>query len=291
MIKYSYEQYKKMIEDYISLSIPDADYSDTTVSDAMKYSLNIGGKRIRPVLVLEFCRLCGVDVEKALPVACALETVHTYSLVHDDLPCMDNDDFRRGQPSCHKKFGYEYALLAGDGLLTYAFEMLTKAKIESRLIVEAVKTLSEYAGYQGMIGGQVLDLKGEENKLDGDTLRKMVSLKTGKLIECACLLGCICGDADETVKEKAKKYAYAVGTAFQIIDDILDVTADEEKFGKPVGSDAENDKSTFVSLFGIEKSREEAKKLTEEALSICDYFGEEGEFLKSFAGYLLERDY
>ena len=290
MIEKTLNGYISLIEDYLDKSIDNSSYGEEIVADAMRYSLSNGGKRIRPVLVLEFCRLCGGDKEKALPLAAAIEMVHTYSLIHDDLPCMDNDDMRRGKPSCHKKFGEEFALLAGDGLLTIAFETVTKADLSDKAIVSAVKALASHSGYQGMIGGQTVDLMSECKAVSLDRLKVMDNLKTGKLINCAALLGCIAAGADEEKIAVSRRFTDAIGLAFQIVDDILDVTSTEEKLGKPIGSDSEKEKSTYVSILGIEKSKAYAEELTAEAISALDYFGDEAEFLKKLALKLLERD-
>lgn len=290
MIEYTFEEYLSLIEEYLDISIPETCYDEEIVADAMRYSLQNGGKRIRPVLVLEFCRLCGGDIKKALPFAASIEMIHTYSLIHDDLPCMDDDDMRRGKPSCHKKFGEEYALLAGDALLTLAFEMLTKADLSANQIVLAVKVLSSYAGYQGMIGGQTVDLMSESKAISLDRLKVMDNLKTGRLINCAALLGCIAAAADDGKVSAAKKYTSSIGLAFQIVDDILDVTSTAEKLGKPIGSDNEKSKSTYVSILGLEKSKEYAENLTNEALKALDSFDTDVTFLKNLALKLLERD-
>ncbi len=290
MSNYTFAEYLGVIEDYLNKSIDKSVYDEEIVADAMRYSLQNGGKRIRPVLVLEFCRICGGEVIKALPFAAAIEMIHTYSLIHDDLPCMDNDDMRRGKPSCHKKFGEEYALLAGDGLLTLAFETLAKADLSAEQIVSAVRILSSYAGYQGMIGGQTVDLMSECKVISLDRLKTMDNLKTGKLINCAALLGCIAAGADEKKISAAEQYTSSLGLAFQIVDDILDVTSTAEKLGKPIGSDSENFKSTYVSILGLEKSKEYAEVLTNEALDALDNFDEDVSFLKNLALKLLERD-
>ncbi len=290
MSNYSFEDYLDLIEIYLNNSIEETGFDEEIVANAMRYSLQNGGKRIRPVLVLEFARLCGGDVEKALPFAVAIEMIHTYSLIHDDLPCMDNDDMRRGKPSCHKKFGEEYALLAGDGLLTLAFKKITEADFSSEQIVKAVKALSDFAGYRGMIGGQTVDLMSEGKKIDIDRLKTMDNLKTGKLINCAALLGCIAANADDILTEEALKYTSAIGLAFQIVDDILDVTSTQEKLGKPIGSDNNKEKSTYVSILGIDKSRKYAEDLTSEALCALKSFGDDTDFLRSLALKLLERD-
>lgn len=263
--------------------------ADDVVSQAMRYSVENGGKRIRPALLLEFCRVCGGDYKKAVPFACALEMIHTYSLIHDDLPCMDNDDFRRGKPSCHIAFGEEYALLAGDALLTLAFETAMKSNLSAEIIVKAAKELAKAAGVMGMVGGQVLDLQNEGKKVGVSDLQKTDELKTGELIRAACVLGCVCAGADDKKIAAAEKYAHDIGIAFQIVDDILDVTSDEETLGKPIGSDEENQKSTYVSLLGVEKSRKTAEELTLNAQKALDAFDGDVSSLKDFAEKLKNR--
>lgn len=263
--------------------------ADDVVSQAMRYSIENGGKRIRPALLLEFCRVCGGDYKKAVPFACALEMIHTYSLIHDDLPCMDNDDFRRGKPSCHIAFGEEYALLAGDALLTLAFETAMKSNLSAEITVKAAKELAKAAGVMGMVGGQVLDLQNEGKKVGVSDLQKTDELKTGELIRAACVLGCVCAGADDKKIAAAEKYAHDIGIAFQIVDDILDVTSDEETLGKPIGSDEENQKSTYVSLLGIEKSRKTAEELTLNAQKALDAFDGDVTSLKDFAEKLKNR--
>ena len=265
------------------------------IFDSMRYSVENGGKRVRPLLTLLFCDACGGDVKKALPVAEAVEYIHTYSLIHDDLPCMDNDDFRRGKPSNHKVYGEAFALLAGDGLLTAAFERITdlhKAGLYSAdVAVNAIYTLSHLAGSRGMIGGQVIDLINEDNAdADIDSLMLMDNLKTGALIEAACVMGCIVAEADEAKKKAAAEFAKKIGLAFQIKDDILDVTGTLEKLGEMVGSDEQNGKSTYVTLLGVDKCQELVDKLTEEAMSALEAF-DDNEALKEYAEYLSKRDY
>ena len=262
--------------------------------DAMEYSLMAGGKRIRPLLVLEFCRLCGGDVEEAMPFACALEMIHTYSLIHDDLPCMDNDDLRRGKPTNHKVYGEACALLAGSGLLTLAFETASSEKAVrlngAEKCLAAVKVLAEAAGAEGMLGGQIIDLESEGKKVTADHLRIMDAKKTGALIIASAKLGCISAGATEQQMQAAVTYAENIGVAFQIIDDILDVTSSTEELGKPVGSDSENDKSTYAALLGIEECRRISRKLTEKAVDALKIFENGTEILEKFAYYLLNRE-
>lgn len=288
---YDKEKYIALINDALETYLyPVADGQDI-VLDAMRYSVRNGGKRVRPMLVLEFCRVCGGNVENALPFACAVEMIHTYSLIHDDLPCMDDDDMRRGKPSCHKQFGEAYALLAGDGLLTLAFETLTCAEnIESSDIVRAVKALSSLSGIRGMIGGQVIDLLSEDGEPDDALLRRIDRLKTGALIQASVRLGCIAaGVTDETILRAADVYAESIGLAFQIVDDILDVTSSTEMLGKPVGSDEKNDKVTFVKLLGLEKCKALADELTQSAVQALNDLPGDTAFLADFANALAAR--
>ena len=221
------------------------------VQEAMEYSLLAGGKRVRPVLTLEACRMCGGRVEDALPFACGVEMIHTYSLIHDDLPAMDDDELRRGRPTNHVVYGEATAILAGDGLLTAAFGQLTKAELPPERIVSAVATLSAAAGPSGMVGGQALDMAGEGHALSRGELELLQSLKTGALISAAAQLGGIAAGATWEQLKQLDRYAQALGLAFQVRDDMLDVCGDAAVLGKPIGSDAENEKGTFASLYGL----------------------------------------
>lgn len=272
--------------------VPECTFDEDVVHQAMKYSLSAGGKRIRPVLVLEFCRICGGNTDEALDLACAVEFIHTYSLIHDDLPCMDDDDLRRGKPSCHVKFGYANALLAGDALLTRAFGIVSEscfAKNNPAGALKVISALSELAGCNGMIGGQVRDLFYENKEQSAESLRITDSLKTGAMIKSCALIGAVSANADKEKLEACVKFAEKIGLAFQVTDDILDVTGDEEEFGKPIGSDAKSGKCTYVSILGIEKSKEFAQQLTNEAICAIEIFGEKGAFLKDLALRLIER--
>lgn len=293
MSNYTVDEYVVLIENELSKRLYKVENGQDYVRDAMNYSLSNGGKRIRPILVLEFCRLCGGNIDDAMNFACAIEMIHTYSLIHDDLPCMDNDDFRRGKPSCHKAYGEEYALLAGDGLLTLAFEtaLLDGNGVLPENKIRAVRTLASLAGIGGMVGGQVLDLQAEKTAPDYDKIKTIDSLKTGALIKASVLLGCFAANVtDEAKLAAAQKYAECIGFAFQIVDDILDVTSDTETLGKPVGSDIKNEKVTYVSLLGIEASKQTVEQLTNEALEALKAFdGEKSEFLKNFAISLADR--
>ncbi len=280
------QTYLPRIEAYLRTAVPGTD----VVSEAMRYSLEGGGKRIRPCLVLEFCRVCGGDPASALPFAAAIEMVHTYSLIHDDLPCMDDDDLRRGKPSCHVQYGEANALLAGDGLLTLAFETLTKAPLSAERIAEACAVLAAAAGHLGMIGGQTMDLANEDCAVSLETLRQTDALKTVELIRASCMLGCIAAGAAPQQREAAAGYAYGLGMAFQIVDDILDVTGDTATLGKPAGSDETQHKSTYVTLCGLDGAKQDARAFTDLALKAADVFGEAGDALRALALSLCERN-
>ncbi len=259
--------------------------------DAMNYSVKAGGKRLRPALLLEFYRICGgTHFDDAANFATAIEFIHSYSLIHDDLPCMDNDDIRRGKPSCHIAFSEDTALLAGDALLTMAFFLSSECKnIDSAKCLSAIKLLSHYAGLHGMVGGQVIDLDIEGKDTDIETVKKMYSLKTGALIRAACEIGCVLAGADDEKLRAATVFAEKVGLAFQVADDILDLTGDSAVLGKPVGSDDKNNKSTYVSYYGIEKSKADVISLTGEAISALAIFGDDAKPLCELAKMLTDR--
>ncbi len=260
------------------------------VINAAAYSAENGGKRIRPCILMEFAKICGGDIKAAADVASAVEMVHTYSLIHDDLPCMDNDDMRRGRASCHIKFGEATALLAGDGLLTLAFETIAGADLPAERKADCIFALAKYAGMHGMIGGQAIDLACEGKSVDAKTLYKLCSLKTSCLLKAAATLGCLLSGAEENKINAAADYAESLGLAFQITDDILDVVGDEQTLGKPIGSDAQNDKSTFVGIYGLEGARKLAAEYTEKAVQSLCLFGESANELKKLAYDLLERN-
>lgn len=237
--------------------------------DAERYSLFAGGKRIRPTLTLEFCRMFGGEDEAALPFACAVEMIHTYSLIHDDLPCMDNDDLRRGKPTNHKVFGESTALLAGDSLLTGAFELAaSNTEAGSDCSAKAVAYLANCAGRYGMIGGQIMDLEGEKKKLTLDQLLKLHSMKTGALINAAAVLGALAAGVSfhDPCMEAMVTYAENIGLAFQIVDDILDHTGDSAMLGKNTGMDAERNKNTFLSFYTVEEAQFYAERVTQDAI-------------------------
>lgn len=283
------------IEDALKKCLNDEDSGTIKeIYDAVKYSALSDGKRLRPVLTLEFCRACGGDVQAALPFAVALEMVHTYSLIHDDLPCMDNDDLRRGRPTNHKVYGEAMAVLAGDALLTRAFETALSPALLDRLpaetVVRAAAALARAAGMDGMIGGQVMDIQAEGRQLAVSELEALQALKTGALIRAAARMGCITGGADQAQTAAADLYASRLGLAFQIQDDILDIEGNTEAFGKPVGSDAENEKCTYPALLGVAECRALVQSLTQEAIEALSVFDDTA-FLRALAERLMTRNH
>lgn len=273
--------YSKLVEQKLMLYIqPEEDKGQGIIFESCQYSAMAGGKRLRPALVLEFCRICGGDQQAALPFACALEMIHTYSLIHDDLPCMDDDDLRRGKPTNHKVYGEALAVLAGDGLLNLAFETASDPAntvlVSADTQVKAIRALSYASGMNGMIGGQVLDMQAEEAQISLEQLKTLQDLKTGALICAAAQLGCLIGGATEEQTAAALEYARCIGLAFQIQDDILDIEGDAEIFGKPIGSDAENSKSTYPSLLGLERCHQLVHELSQQAVEALTPFADAG---------------
>ena len=262
------------------------------IHQAMTYSVFAGGKRFRPVLCLAACEVVGGSWQQALDGACAMECIHTYSLIHDDLPGMDDDDYRRGKLTNHKVFGEGMAILAGDALLTYAFEILSNMDdgSNSTQILQIIKEVSRASGTAGMIGGQVVDILSEQEKPTADLLNYIHNHKTGALIEASVRMGAILGGANAEQLAALTQYARQLGLAFQITDDILDVVGDASKIGKPVGSDEKNEKATFPAFYGLEQSRLMAKQAVEAAIAALDPFGQQGEILVQMAQYLLRRE-
>lgn len=290
--KQQYAAYQQAIEEYLN-GIFTADKPYGRLQEAMRYSILGGGKRIRPVLTLEFARLAGLtDWKTALPMACALELVHTYSLIHDDLPCMDDDDLRRGRPTNHKVFGEANAVLAGDGLLTAAFETMLAPgqKLPPERVLAAAGILARAAGGRGMVGGQVLDMAGEGRALGLTEVEELQRLKTGALIRAAVEMGCAVAGGAEEQREALCRYADCLGLAFQIQDDILDVVGDEATLGKPIGSDVRSDKTTFVALKGLADCRILVAELTDRAVEALAPFGSEAESLRGLAQSLAGRE-
>lgn len=261
------------------------------LADSMKYSLTAGGKRLRPVLLMAAADAVGADGNKFMQVACAIEMIHTYSLIHDDLPAMDNDDYRRGKLTNHKVYGEAMAILAGDALLTQAFEiMLRQPGVSAEVLVQVVREMSMAAGPNGMVGGQVIDMLSEGKRISMDELRKMHTGKTGALFRAAIRSGAIMAGADEKQLQALTIYADCFGLAFQITDDILDVVGDEAIIGKPVGSDERNEKSTYVTLTSLEEARQLAADTVKQAVEALQIFGDKATFLRELVEMLLSRN-
>lgn len=282
------QQYRDFTEDYLkNIYKKFRTEPQTQLFDAMEYSLLAGGKRLRPVFAYEFCRMCGGQWQDAAPFAAAVEMIHTYSLIHDDLPCMDNDDFRRGRPTNHKVYGEGMAVLAGDALLTDAFMIASTGKLSQPwTMADAISLMAEGAGSLGMVGGQVLDIMSQERELSEQEVLDIQSRKTGRLINIACCLGAMAGGASRNQFEAASQFASGLGLAFQIRDDMLDVIGTREEMGKGVGTDAE--KNTFVRLYGLEKCETLVQQYTDYAISALEAF-DDREFMIALAKSLTER--
>lgn len=263
------------------------------LAQAMHYSIMAGGKRIRPVLTLAVAKMLDTPLEEVMPVAAALEMIHTYSLIHDDLPAMDNDDYRRGKPTNHVVFGEAMAILAGDALLNDAMELLMKYSLQAgenmKNALEAAFIVSNAAGRDGMIAGQVIDMESEGKQVSEETLRRMHSKKTGALLKASILAPAVHACADMDIRRSLSDYADCIGIAFQIKDDILDVESSQEELGKPVGSDIKNQKTTYVSLYGLEKAKELLSQVTQNAVDVLAPFGDKAWFLKETALYIASR--
>lgn len=281
------QEYRRQLEQYLQAyytrfhTEPQKD-----LFEAMEYSLLAGGKRLRSTLVFEFCRICGEDWHKALPFGAAIEMIHTYSLIHDDLPCMDDDDFRRGKPTNHKVYGEAMAVLAGDALLTDAFCVASTAQLSAEAVLQAIQVLSECAGSLGMVGGQTLDIQSENRLLTEQEVLDIQTRKTGALIRAACAMGAIAGGATEEQFDAACQYAAGLGLAFQIRDDMLDVIGSADQLGKSIGTD--QNKNTFVRLYGLEKCEKLVEKYTDYALAALDHYNDT-DFLRQLAQSLTAR--
>ncbi len=283
---------QKTIDRALGRYLPKENVRPATIHKAMRYSLFAGGKRLRPILTLAAAEACGGRVEHAMPLACAMECIHTYSLVHDDLPSMDNDDFRRGRPTCHKVFGDGIAVLAGDALLTIAFEIVSRARPTSRYDMSTLlREIAVAAGSQKLIAGQVADLEGEGQKIDMSGLRYIHENKTAAILTTTVRLGAMSANASAKQLSAITRFGRALGLAFQVIDDILDVTQTSEKLGKSAGKDVAAQKATYPALIGLQKSRVEAKRLTKQAHDALKVFGGKADTLHALANYLLEREY
>jgi geranylgeranyl diphosphate synthase type II len=284
---------QELIKQALSRYVPRLGNYAARVTEAMHYSLFAGGKRLRPILLLASAEAVGGKAEDYLPAACALECIHTYSLIHDDLPAMDDDDLRRGRPTCHRAFDEATAILAGDGLLTYAFELLSHPelviKVPAERLLRVIHLIAGAAGIFGMVGGQMADLLAEGREVQAEELDFIHAHKTGALIVASVVAGAILAGAEPEEEEALRTYGRAIGKAFQIVDDLLDILGDEEVIGKPVGSDLAKGKATYPALYGIEASREKAKALVEEALEALKAFDQRAEPLRDIARYIVER--
>ncbi|MBO5106372.1 MAG: polyprenyl synthetase family protein [Clostridia bacterium] len=292
MIKEKLKSFSDLFENYLKEVITTQNKKFIGHFEAMEYSLLSGGKRLRPFILKAFYSASGGENGAFLNFAAALEMIHTYSLIHDDLPSMDNDDFRRGRPSCHKAFDEATALLAGDALLTKAFEVAALTKnISPSLIVEGIAELASLAGADGMIGGQVVDLAIENQRAPIETVLEMYKKKTAALLVAAAKIGTILAGGNDEMKLAAEKYAVNLGIAFQIQDDILDVVGDANLLGKPIGSDAKNQKSTYVALKGLEQAKLDVIDYTNKAKNALKVFGVKADVLLELADYLIDRKY
>jgi geranylgeranyl diphosphate synthase type II len=283
---------QKEVDRALDRFLPNESVAPATLHKAMRYSLFAGGKRLRPILCLATAEACGGKLDAALPHACAVECIHTYSLIHDDLPSMDNDDLRRGRPTCHKVFGDAIAILAGDALLTVAFEIASRAKPVSRYdLREVMREITAAAGSRKLIAGQVADLEAEGKNLSREQVRSIHENKTAALLTASVRLGAMSANARPKQLAAVTAFGRALGLAFQVIDDILDVTQTSEKLGKSAGKDLAAKKATYPAVFGLEKSRSEARRLTKQAHRALESLAQNAEVLRSLADYLLAREY
>ncbi|MDD3839190.1 MAG: polyprenyl synthetase family protein [Clostridia bacterium] len=290
--KNAFNEKKRMFDKYLDEYLPSGKENIGVIEDAMRYSVLSGGKRLRPILMASTYELFRDDIQGIIPLACSIEYIHCYSLIHDDLPAMDNDDYRRGKLTNHKVFGEAMAILAGDALLTHAFEtMLSCINFDSAATyIRAIREITASAGLDGMLGGQVADVIYEGKNISSDVLRYIHTHKTGALIRASVITGAIMGNAEHEQRMALEKYAHNIGLAFQIKDDLLDIIGDENIMGKKTGSDAKKNKSTYPSLFGIDESKKVLDSLTSEAVDSLKIFGESAEFLQQLAIYIGKRD-
>lgn len=287
------EERQRLVEEALDRLLPPADTYPRPLHEAMRYSVFAGGKRLRPILAIAGAEAAGGRAEDVLPVACALECIHTYSLIHDDLPSMDNDDLRRGKPTCHRVYGEALAILAGDALLTLAFALLSEEGLAKRLgaerLSQLVQEIARAAGSLGMVGGQVVDLLSEGKEIDRGTLLFLHTHKTGALIRASVLSGGLVVKASQEELEALSRYGERIGLAFQIVDDLLDITGIEEEMGKPVGSDKKKKKATYPTLIGLEESKRQVELLTALAKEALSPFGDRAWALKAIADYIASR--
>jgi geranylgeranyl diphosphate synthase type II len=286
------QEQREKVEKALGLLLPEPEGPSADVVKAMRYSLFAGGKRLRPILCIAGAEALGADGSHVMPVACALEMIHTYSLIHDDLPEMDNDDMRRGKPTSHKVFGQAVAVLAGDGLLTEAFRVMARTplgKIKPESLLKVIRLVAEASGYQGMVGGQVADIQSEGSTVEPATVEFIHSHKTGALIAASVTSGAILGGANEAEENAINAYGRGIGLAFQIADDILDVEGDSEKMGKGVGGDARKRKVTYPSVHGLARSREIQRQLIDQGIQSLKVFDHRANPLRAIATYIVER--
>ena len=289
-LKHRANQVELLLKEYM----PKEEGYQKTIIEAMNYSLSAGGKRLRPILTMEACNIVGGNVEDVIPFAMAIEMIHTYSLIHDDLPALDNDDLRRGKDTNHIVFGEDMAILAGDALLNYAFEVMLSNSIDKEnpnKYLKAINEIAKTSGIYGMIGGQVVDIQSENKKISKEKLDYIHNNKTAAIIVGCMRAGAIIGNATESQLENITKYAKNIGLSFQIVDDILDIIGDESKLGKKVGSDLDNHKSTYPSLIGLDESKTIAYELIQEAKNSINMIGNDAYFLNGLADYIIDREY
>ncbi len=284
------EARRLMVEEALEVALPQQDGPETRVVEAMRYSLFAGGKRLRPILCLAASEAVGGDLKAAMPAGCALEMIHTYSLIHDDLPAMDDDDLRRGKPTNHKVFGEAIAILAGDGLLTEAFVLLSDYNsLLPERAVQVIGVIAEAASYRGMVGGQVVDILSQNKRAELETVQQMHSRKTAALIAAATESGALSGKGSEAQVAALGRYGRAIGLAFQIADDILDIEGDTELLGKTTGADVARGKVTYPAAVGLERSRQAANEMVNDALAALEEFDDRANPLRSLANYIITR--
>ncbi len=289
-----YESYKDLVEQRLDSMFPPEDVSGNKLRESMRYSVMAGGKRLRPIMTLEFARLAGGEPERALEMACAVELLHTYSLIHDDLPCMDDDSYRRGRPTNHRVYGEMTAVLAGDALQAEAFRTICRSKLGSMQIADCAGALAEAASSDGICGGQLMDMEGEGRELCTAELLKMYSMKTAELFKAACLMGVFSGLPDEMTRRAAQSYGIALGTAFQLRDDMLDMTATRDKLGKDTGTDAARNKKTLAALLGLDACGKLVDEYTDAAVNALEKLKDKSDadvsFLEELAFRLAGRE-
>ena len=292
--KQTLKQRANQVESLLKEYMPSEEGYQKTIMESMNYSLSAGGKRLRPILTMEACKVVGGNVEDAIPFAMAIEMIHTYSLIHDDLPALDNDDLRRGKKTNHIVYGEDMAILAGDALLNYAFEVMLSNSIDKEnpnKYLKAINEIAKTSGKYGMIGGQVVDIQSEKKQISKEMLDYIHNNKTAAIIIGCMRAGAIIGNATESQLENITKYAKNIGLSFQIVDDILDIIGDESKLGKKVGSDLDNHKSTYPSLIGLDESKAIAYELIQEAKNSINMIGNDAYFLNGLADYIIDREY